>query len=217
MRMDEVFFVDTPCATAPNAEGSIGAKAGASVTDKTLRSSSTKQVEAAGPHAAGGDHTSRSPPSSSGPHSTVIEPIHTRANGEYCISQALHNELLSQNPRGSFFNFMTKWAEEVSAFDSKGDYNEVNGTKLERSDLVDGRNSRNHGTSLNDALQSAFPSAQSMMFLPLFGAENGDCPFSIVAWCSEDRRILQQEDFAYLGLFRVAIQAEFARITSATR
>jgi len=215
MRMDEVFFIDAPSPTAQNTEGSINAKAGASVTGKTLRSSSTGQVEATGPHATGRDHILRPPPSNSSPHSTTFKPIHTRANDEYCISQALHTELLSQYPRGSFFNFMTKWAEEVSAFDSNGDYNEANGMTLERGKLVHGENSRNHGTSLNDALQSAFPSAQSMMFLPLFSAENGDCPFSIVAWSSEDRRILQQEDFAYLGLFGVAIQAEFARIISA--
>jgi len=212
MRMDEVLFVDAPSPTSPNAEGSITAKAGAPVTAQTLRPSSATQVETAGPQAAGLNHTLGSKPSR---YSTTIEPSRARGNGEYCISQVLHNELLSQSPRGDFFNFTTKWAEEVSAFESNGEYNEANGTSLDRSDLVEKESLGNNETSLNDSLQSAFPAAQSLMFLPLFGSENGDCPFSIVAWSSEDRRILQPEDFAYLGLFGVAIQAEFARIISA--
>lgn len=203
MRMDEVLFVDAPSPTSPNAEGSVTAKAGAPLTAQTLRPSSATQVETAGPQAAGFNHTLGSKPS------------RPRGNGEYCISQVLHNELLSQSPRGNFFNFTTKWAEEVSAFESNGEYNEANGTILDRSDLVEKESLGNNETNLNDSLQSAFPAARSLMFLPLFGSENGDCPFSIVAWSSEDRRILQPEDFAYLGLFGVAIQAEFARIISA--
>ena len=137
--------------------------------------------------------------------------LYAMPNGEICISQNLHNELLSLFPRGSYFNFMNKRAEDFPKFAALEVECDLYCSHDEASELRE----TVQESKLDASLRSAFPKAKSLIFLPLFGSENGDCRFSIVAWSSEERRVLQQEDFAYLGLFGVAVQAEFSRIISA--
>lgn len=214
MRMDEVLLVDAPSSTPSFAGSNIPVKANTSyTTNRFARPISSDEQETTSHSTLSNGHI---PGHESGavshtPSNGSVQPTTTDRNP---VLEDLYNELLSQYPKGCYFNFTDKEAEYDLANTAEV-YSGLYSTDYKHPTILPEIFDENHQNRLDKILQAVFPLAKSMMFLPLFGPENSECPFSIVAWSSESRRIIQQEDFSYLGLFGVAIQAEFAQIITA--
>lgn len=216
MQMDEVIFVDAPSSTSSFPERNIASKTNAPTSaNKSTRFTTRNQEQVADLPQRGHCRIPRSNGSHPSSHIPLGDAAHLTPNEQHRISEDLHNSLLSQFPGGCFFNFPSKETEDDPTVPPSADHTDAPSTDRTSSAYVPGGGEQNHQKHLESAAHLAFPLAKSMMFLPLFSLENRDCPFSIIAWSSEKRRIIQQEDFSYLGLFGVAIEAEFARILSA--
>ena len=215
MHMDEVFLTDAPSSTASSAGSNIFVKANASfMAKRSARPISVDQQDTSDPSAPSDDRASCHQ-SEVNCHGPLDGPVRAEYSEEYCNSEAMYNELLLQFPRGCFFNIMDRETETGGTFASSDAYADPESTDYKYFTALPKGIDQNQQKRLNRVLLATFPLAKSLMFLPLFTTENRDCPFSIIAWSSEGRRIIQQEDFSYLGLFGVAIQAEFARIITA--
>lgn len=174
MHMDRVFFVNAP---TPGSSAANGSPHLANVAD-TATISLKKQI----------DITTESG-LLAGDQTASYKTSHSKRRDKCTIPEQLHTDLLSQRPRGAFFNFTNYSRPEALGTDTKA--------------------------LLYKNLRASLPPAHSLIFLPLLGPDNKTCVRSMFAWSSEERRVLQEEDLNYFRLFSAAIEAKFLQLETA--
>lgn len=129
------------------------------------------------------------------------------------IPETLHHDMLAQHPNGGYFNFASRNLQKFpDLLPQHRDDVKKRAMAMEPGNVS---TSQTATQDIQDRLCEAFPLAKALMWLPLFNSEHRDCPWTLLSWTSEKRRVLQEEDFSNLILFGVGIQAQFASVRSA--